>query len=379
MTRTFPNTVALLLVPIFMLPSDGAAMQGTPTPWQLSSEPRVEIGLDGVELHQVRAAASLGDDRIVVADAGNTRILVLSPAGELLLAFGSQGDGPTEFRAVSDMAATEGDTLVVYDGLAGRTSVWLPDGTHVGTRRLPQVGGMSTWFVDALSASAYLATRYEHPSGEDLSLLGTPLLKVDATSDDVETLGSWAWRYVYRYTTEGGVTAYDAPFFGQTRFVAVGSAICVVPLGGLTVLVLEANGSIRAEVPLPTSLRPFDRRRLEAHRDSLLDRTSERFPFQEEQLRAVFGDEFPVPEHDPSIAEAVAVGDQLWLKVVPELGATTARWYVVDPDEGSVPAQLRIPSEWKVLGGDRDGVLILRRTDFDVEVLGVYPVDKVPA
>ncbi len=97
-----------------------------------------------------------------------------------------------------------------------------------------------------------------------------------------------------------------------------------------------------------------------------------------QRLRDVFDDDFPLPERGPSFDEAAVVGGNLWVRAVGSRSDGTRVWYVLDPSQNRVAGRLAIPTDWGVLGGDEDTVLVLRRDAFDVEFLELYRVNRTP-
>lgn len=106
--------------------------------WVVDLDAAVEFAMpDGdTPLFRVSNAIRLDDDRVVVADAGNGRILTFAPDGSLLGQLGRQGDGPGEFRSMLVMRPWLGDSLVVWDDRARRASVIAPDMTFARSFRL---------------------------------------------------------------------------------------------------------------------------------------------------------------------------------------------------------------------------------------------------
>ena len=74
--------------------------------------------------------ASTGD--IVVADAGNARIVRLSPAGKVVLEWGRKGTAPGEFAAAHGIAIDKQDRIYVADRGNNRVQVFSLDGKQIG-------------------------------------------------------------------------------------------------------------------------------------------------------------------------------------------------------------------------------------------------------
>src|SRR5688572_6584802 len=139
---------------LFCLISFPAVASAQPV-WRLDRTPAIEIGRAPIELHRVVDAALLSSGEVAIADAGNSRIVIVSPQGRLVRAIGRAGAGPGEFRGLSRLSVV-GDTMVAYDALQNRASAFRLDGTHLQTRPLPSLDDRPVFFRDALTASQYV-------------------------------------------------------------------------------------------------------------------------------------------------------------------------------------------------------------------------------
>lgn len=118
--------------------------QEPPDTWRLSPEPVLEVGGPGTPADElftrIAGAARLEDGRYVVADAGELRLSVYGPDGELDATIGSEGQGPGEFRSISGLW-TAGDTIGVWDSRLRRLTWFLPDGEVLRTAKIGTEGG----------------------------------------------------------------------------------------------------------------------------------------------------------------------------------------------------------------------------------------------
>lgn len=93
----------------------------TTAPWRVSESPLLEIGMvDGAPEYlfdRIVGAITLSDGRIAVADMGSAEVRVFDAAGRHLTSFGSEGDGPGEFRQVIGLFRLPGDAMAVIDRL----------------------------------------------------------------------------------------------------------------------------------------------------------------------------------------------------------------------------------------------------------------------
>jgi hypothetical protein len=67
----------------------------------------------------------------VVADRGSLTLRFYSPTGEFLFRSGREGQGPGEFRGLGFLGVLPGDSLLTYDGAAGRIQLFDPSGTFL--------------------------------------------------------------------------------------------------------------------------------------------------------------------------------------------------------------------------------------------------------
>lgn len=77
--------------------------------------------------------------RFYLLEEGGASVLVFGPDGRLMRSFGRAGAGPGEFRFISEIHVSTGDTLFVIGG--GVLHVIAPDYTHVRQSPLQEVGG----------------------------------------------------------------------------------------------------------------------------------------------------------------------------------------------------------------------------------------------
>ena len=92
-----------------------------------------EFGHAGAEYGRFRSpggAAATPDGRIVVADTGNDRIVVLDASGAHVHTFGTRGAGEGQLDGPNDVAVDPDGRIVVADRANGRVSVFHPNYTH---------------------------------------------------------------------------------------------------------------------------------------------------------------------------------------------------------------------------------------------------------
>lgn len=368
--RVAPVPVALLIA------ACAISAQGT-SAWSLRG-PTTEIGRAGIDLHRVRGAALLPGGRIAIADAGNTRILVVERSGALFKAIGQVGGGPADFQMIYRLAAV-GDTIVVWDTGLSRIALWRGDGTFLRTVPLAAEAGRVVDLQAVLSTTQYVVTTRGGaiPPRSGLFHDTLPVFALDAGTGSMRPLGSREWSLSFVDVTGGGSSVYNTPFLGTTLAAASRGHLFVLPLGRRQVEVTSPDG-VRSTVELPVTLRAHDRARVADYRDSLLALVEPTQLQMRERISRVFGAEFPVPRYAAVAQRAVAVGSAVWFQGYPDSPDARATWYAVSAAPTRVVAQIDLPRDWVVLGGDDNTVLVLQRDDLGVERVSVYTVDKPP-
>ncbi len=155
--------------------------------WRLESE-----NLDGdVVFAVVEDVAEDEDGNAYIADSGLNTVHVVSPSGEYLRSIGREGEGPGEFRTVSEVFFTNDGKLNVIDTFACKILTFTIDGNPV-TQWKPSLDGYSQLWIDSAVYSqqgyfAYLGGRsFSKKTISDIAHIG--LFDVDgrATSASFE-------------------------------------------------------------------------------------------------------------------------------------------------------------------------------------------------
>ncbi len=97
-----------------------------PTEMTLSADPMLTIGVSEGDPNYMFGgvvALAVQSNKILVADSRNIAIRVYSESGDYLSDLGRKGNGPGEFRYISDFATTD-TTILVIDGLLRRVVIF---------------------------------------------------------------------------------------------------------------------------------------------------------------------------------------------------------------------------------------------------------------
>lgn len=147
-----------------------------PGNWTLGAEPTLHIGVlegdEAYQLHDVRDALRLPDGRIVVANQGTREVRTYAADGQFLGASGEDGDGPGQWRAISNVHPVQGDTLLVVDHRLGRHGlIDARTGAYLGAADPARVEGLvpGSWHHRGLLLQA--------PPGVDGAALFGPVVE----------------------------------------------------------------------------------------------------------------------------------------------------------------------------------------------------------
>jgi hypothetical protein len=353
----------------------------TPIPeWQLSAQ---QLVIDGTtsSLHRVRGAAILSDGRIVVADAGNNRLLLYSDHGALIRVLGREGTGPGDVQLIWDLAVLS-DTILTYDTGLSRVSLWSPIDGFVRSTSLASVPGQMLELRAFVTPSEFVVTRRtaRAETAKGLYTDTVSVLRFHASTQTMADLERRAWDQRYFYPQENGSTTYVTPFLGTAHVAVAGRHSLTVPLAGAEVVIRALDDRDTALIQLPVRRRPFDRSLVNAYRDSLLRLTRQStvpMPRAEQRIQDVFGPAFPLPRLRPVIESVKTVGDDVWLRTFDRNGSAVT-WYVINPSAKRLVARLSLPASWHLLGGAGGKVLILKRDADGVESVSVHAILRAP-
>jgi len=102
--------------------------EGSRLPWRIGPEPSLSIGAvegeDPYMLGAVADAVTLPGGRIAVADRDANEVRVFDASATHLGTLGRMGEGAGEFRSLSHVAPWPGDSIVAWEQVARRISVF---------------------------------------------------------------------------------------------------------------------------------------------------------------------------------------------------------------------------------------------------------------
>jgi hypothetical protein len=328
--------------------------------WEVLMEPALSIGVvegdPNQEFNGIAGAWRLSDGRVVVADRGTMELRFFDPAGTHLSTVGGRGEGPGEFTNLGGLQVVRGDTLVAYNQLTRRVTLFDGDGSYVRTVSLPSLEDRP-WarprgtFADGsllLSAEAgYIPSSPEGEVVEEPALY----LRFDLRTEAIDTVGEFPVRRYWAHP----MMALLIPHEPEPAMAAAGDALYFGRATDFEIDIYSSNGELQRSVRWLREPTPVTSADLEAYQRETLERIEHPDMRRrgEEALRDMFGS-VEMPETVPAHSELrVDEEGYLWVADYHPAGSAAQGWTVLAPD-GTLLGPVRTPEGLEIhqIGGD---------------------------
>ncbi|MBX3147742.1 MAG: hypothetical protein KF785_13330 [Gemmatimonadales bacterium] len=248
-----------------------APLDGDSPRYRVDSVATVEIRSSRGEGHEFDTnviPAKLSDGRIVVADPSAWEIHLFSPQGQPLNTFGRKGRGPGEFESITSIARFAGDSLVAYDVLLRRYSVFDGAGGFVRSGSFTAGTGMpipvGAFHDGALLIRDGFPLRPSGTAGPSVVTGGqsgelqalTPLYRVPLNGASVDSIGAISGSEILLQATPQAMSMTPI-HFGRTAIVtARDSAIVIGDGAGFDFLIRRETGELVGQFRRPAAAHP---------------------------------------------------------------------------------------------------------------------------
>lgn len=350
--------------------------------WRLGSDPGTRIGgtsaVGLAALFQVSDATRLSDGTLVVANAGTQEVRFFTESGAPIRAVGGHGAGPGEFEALYRLARLPGDSVLVFDGLLGRATIFSGHGELAAVRTIEvESGGGYLFFRGHLEDGRLLAYR-GWTSAQDTLPLRTrryptirTLVLVGVGAPD--TVGTFPGSERFVLVRDGRPTYTTAPFPHMRYELATQGRILLAQNDRFEVKRVALDGRLDEIVRRTASPQPIRDEHIDLFRSSRLD--ADDSPRNRRIVESII-EAVEMPEHLPLISDLLSDADgNLWVKSYEATGEARPTWSVFSP-EGVWLTDVVVPPAGRVLEVGSTYLLGVWRDSLDVEELRLYHIVK---
>ena len=255
--------------------------------------------VEGGQLDSFSRVTSVAFDdqgRLFILDSDARRVIVVESDGTLARAFGSQGDGPGQFRMPQTLTVLPSGEVAVADAGRRGVLVFAPDGEHLRTVPFGEghVGGAGALFPEPSGGAVVFASRgmVMAPGGGGPPTLPTdiPIRRLALSGEGVGEMSvvHRAWRPTreglgdLQVRTEGGQVRFSGSGPGMVAFEPQ-LHLAVLPDGRLAVAdsstyrirIHSPEGELLETVERPVTPLPVGDREREAERERRMQELQE--------------------------------------------------------------------------------------------------------
>ena len=356
------------------------SVSAEPPQWSVDIDNGLVLGAppSEIEFFRVTGALQLDDDRIVVADGGNDRVVFSDGAGRFLHATGREGDGPGEFQDVRMIARGLADSLLVWDRRLRRMSVLAPSGRFARsfaletTEDVPFANVSGVYGDGSLMATGSVDLGPPEALATGRHLLASPVYHFSRDGSLLSSTGHFGSGETYlEFSAGGGMRPFPVLFPLQVHRLTAGDYFLVVSSDKYELRFLSPVGQLLQIVRRDPMARPTSPEVQATEISSLLGRArSDAVP----NLRTVL-EQMDTPALLPEIGAVFA--DRLgrvWVEEFHPVGARdVAPWHVYGPD-GSLWAQIELPHHFQLTDAGADAVVGVLTDELGVETVVRAPL-----
>ncbi|MCI0434498.1 MAG: hypothetical protein L0271_12785 [Gemmatimonadetes bacterium] len=368
--------------------------------WRVVEPPRVEIGVDqgdeAYQLFDVKQALRMSDGSVVVLNGGTDELRWYDASGRHRLTTGGRGGGPGEFNVLEFMAVLPGDSILAYERVPPRASIFGPTGVFVRNLSVPRPANRSVWGIEFNISGALSGRRlvvwsqplygrgYHEDFTDGINRLAHPIGIVDLEAQRFDSVAAAPGWDVWIDREGSGAPRMAAPPFARSSdIVGDGAAIYIAPTDDVSILVLDAAGRLRRIIRAAHSPVPISRADWDAWIAELYEQFPEVTPGQRAQGERLLA-AMPVPERMPAYRGLDVDRDgNLWLHDYPRPGLANPGARVFDADGrwlGTVtlPAGIRreLSREPRPMDIGDDFILGVWTDSLGVEYVRLYQLAK---
>jgi hypothetical protein len=357
--------------------------------WRLSDAPTLTMGgTEGDSAHEffrVAGAVRLSDGTIVVANSGTHELRYFEPDGELRHAIGRKGGGPGEFQGLAGLWRLPGDSLLAYDLMSRRLSLFDAAGRHA--RDISTAGSTPFAFFQITGRfrdGTYLAYMQ---SGMGPDMMDRPqgpardsiiVFRLDSAGAVTDTLGVFPAGRVEVHHMEMLGRSFPMPVpapFSPGTTVGAGFDIAYVGTNDTyEIRVLDPDGTLRRLIRKDQEPRAVTEADKEAYRTRMRELPSQNNPLMTQMRDAMAALEYPatLPAYGRLLVDA---DGNLWVSGWHVAEDEPVPWSVFGP-EGRLLGTVTLPARFTVREIGADYVLGQMSDETEIERVVLYRLIK---
>lgn len=347
--------------------------------WRVEPIPITRIGGDergdAYALFRVADARRASDGSVLVANRGTSEIRWFDREGRPLRTIGRQGDGPGEFRQLSQIGFTPGDTLLAYDLGTQRMTLFDQSGKVLREARNLSAQGFVAARVGQLANGTWFAREYDQLVTPPPGGIGRDTVRFVRVSAQLEVLSELAavpGRQTSGLVAQGNMGARETPFSSRAVHGVLGA--CLITGSGDTadLRIVDTSGVLVSRMSLSTTPRRVTPRDWEAW----LDWATDLVPSEGRELARRLLSQTPHAGVLPTVADLVV--DHLgyvWVQQYEPPDGRGRVWHVMHPT-GTALGSVTMPQAGTIFEVGPDYVVALWEDDFEREIVGVLRLHR---
>lgn len=352
--------------------------------WTVAAEPTLEIGVvEGApeyQLNRVTDVRRQASGQIVVTNSASNEIRLYDASGRHVRTVGGRGGGPGEFQTLIFARVLQGDSLMAYDLMPKRISIFSPDGDFVRSFQLESMpNGDFPFAVGALQDGSVLAY-LNQSTGQSDGLHRTPMLFLHYSSEgkmlDTVSAQPGPERLMQTQSLGNGrmMASMILPMFSHNPVQAVnGDRVVFGENESYELALVAPDGVVKRLVRRKVEPRPVTDADFASLMDVRLALISD--PARRREVESTYRS-LPRPATMP-FYDAVLLDDEsnLWVRDFEPTTINPLAWTVFDP-EGRMLGTVTLPDGLEIKQIGDDFLLGVWRDDLDVQHVRMYALQK---
>jgi hypothetical protein len=333
-----------------------------PASWQLSERAHLQVGSEegaGQVLDRVFGGLIGREGTVVIGNSGTAELRFYDATGRLTHVAGREGTGPGEFLAINWIRRFRGDSIIVFDLLAQRFSVWSESGAFGRIFQVQAAQGPTRPVAVLSDGNLVVAAENHYDPRRDRGRVRDQmrLSVIRPTGEAAGEVGRFPAGEWLLYKDATSFRASVFPFGSAGYAEASGAHVVYASSDSAVLAVYDRAGTLVRRIPLPgTARRELTRNEINAVLGEFGDEG-----MREAVRRELRSGRSPV--RTPVVSDLrVDASGNVWVRM-PGSSPGVSRWVVMSTD-GEEKGSVLIPDSSSPLD-IQDSRVLLRETTSD--------------